>query len=41
VPEIREQARAVARDIDLFVAARSHQAVDARAPVEAPASLAI
>ena len=41
VPEIREQARAVARDIELFVAARPNQAVDVRVPAEAKASLAV
>jgi uncharacterized NAD(P)/FAD-binding protein YdhS len=41
VPEIREQAQAVARDIELFAAARMHQAAEARVPTEAPASFAM
>jgi uncharacterized NAD(P)/FAD-binding protein YdhS len=41
VPEIREQARVVARDIELFVAARLNQTADARAPAEAKTSLAV
>jgi uncharacterized NAD(P)/FAD-binding protein YdhS len=41
VPEIREQARTVARDIENLVAARTHPAADARVPVEAHTSLAV
>jgi uncharacterized NAD(P)/FAD-binding protein YdhS len=41
VPEIREQARVVARDIELFVAARLKQTADTRAPAEAKTSLAV
>jgi uncharacterized NAD(P)/FAD-binding protein YdhS len=41
VPEIREQVRIVARDIELFVAARAYAAAATRVPVEAQTSLAM
>jgi uncharacterized NAD(P)/FAD-binding protein YdhS len=41
VPEIREQARSVARDIELFMAARAQQTAEARVLVEARTSLAM
>jgi uncharacterized NAD(P)/FAD-binding protein YdhS len=41
VPEIREQARSVARDIEQYLAARAQQAGEGRALVEARTSLAM
>jgi len=41
VPEIREQARRVARDIDQYLAARAQQAAEGRVFVEAHRSLAL
>jgi uncharacterized NAD(P)/FAD-binding protein YdhS len=41
VPEIRDQAQSVARDIELFMAARAHPASDARVLVQAQTSLAM
>ena len=41
VPEIREQAQVVARDIELFAAARVHQAAEARVLTEAHTALAM
>jgi uncharacterized NAD(P)/FAD-binding protein YdhS len=41
VPEIREQARIVARDIELFAGERAHAAADSRVPLAAQTSLAM
>ena len=41
IPEIREQARVVARDIELTVRARAVQSADARVLLDARTSLAM